>query len=50
MDKAGHGELRARRSSVTMSATVMAHRPLPWLELRQWRVSEVEDMMAKQCA
>ena len=45
MDKAGHGELRARRRSVTKAATATARRPLPWLELRQWRVGEVEVVM-----
>ena len=50
MDKAGHGELGARRRSMTMAAMAMAHRPLPWLELRQWRVGEVEEVMAERCA
>ena len=50
MDKAGHGELGARRRSVTMAATATARRPLPWLELRQWWVGEVEEVIAKQFA
>ena len=50
MDKAGHGELGARWCSMTMAATAMARRPLTWLELRQWRVGEVEEVMAEQCA
>ena len=48
MDKAGHDKLRARRCFMTMAAT--AHRPLPWLELRQWHVGEVEKVMAERCA
>ena len=29
--------------------TAMAHRPLPWLMLRQWVVDEVEEVMAEWC-
>ena len=50
MDMAGHGELRAQRRSVTMVATAMAHRPLPWLKIGQWRVDKVEEVMAERCA
>ena len=30
------------------ATTAMAHRPLPWLGLRQRVVDEVEEVMAKQ--
>ena len=50
MDKAGHDELGARRRSVAMATTATARRPLPWLELRQWWVGEVEEVMAERCA
>ena len=39
-----HGD-SALSDGVTM---VMARKPLPWLRLRQWVVSEVEEVMAKQ--
>jgi len=48
--KAGHGELGAQRHSVTMVAMTTARRTLPWLELRQWRVNEVEEVMVERCA
>ena len=49
MGKAGHGELGARWCSMTMAATAMALRPLPWFELRRWVVSDVEEVMAEWC-
>ena len=49
VDKVGHGELKAQQHSVTMAAPAIAHRPLAWLELRQWRVSEVEEVMVEWC-
>ena len=30
-----------------MAAMTTAHRPLPWLELRQWHVGEVEEVVAE---
>ena len=50
MDRAGHGKLGARWCFVAMVAMATAHRPLPWLELRQWWVGEVEEVMVKWCA
>ena len=41
------GELGARRCTTAMAVTAIAHRPLPWFELRQWRVSEVEEVMVE---
>ena len=41
------GELGAGRRTAAMAAMAMAHRPLPWFELRQWRVGEVEEVMAE---
>ena len=32
---------------MAMAAMAMARRPLPWLKLRQWWVSEVEEVMAE---
>ena len=48
--KAGHGELGAQQRSMAMTATTMAHTSLAWLELRQWWVDEVEEVMDKRCA
>ena len=47
MDRAGHGKLGARWCFVAMVVTATAHRSLPWLELRQWQVSKVEEVMAE---
>ena len=33
-----------------MVAMAMTRRPLPWLKLRQWRVSEVDEVMDERCA
>ena len=41
------GELGARRRIAAMAVTTMAHRPLPWFELRKWWVDEVEEVMAE---
>ena len=35
---------------MTMAVTATARRPLPWLELRQWRVGEVKEVMDERCA
>ena len=43
------GELGARRRTAAMASTTMARRPLPWFQLRQWRVSEVEEVMVEWC-
>ena len=41
------GELRARRRTTAMAAMAMVRRPLPWFELRQWGVGEVEEVMVE---
>ena len=41
------GELEAWWRTVAMAATATAHRPLPWFKLRQWWVSEVEEVMVE---
>ena len=47
VDRAGMGELGAQRFIAAMAATTMARRPLPWFELRQWQVGEVDEVMAE---
>ena len=41
------GELGARWRIAAMAVTMMARRPLPWFELRQWQVGEVDEVMAE---
>lgn len=41
------GELGARQRIAAMAVTTTVRRPLPWFELRQWRVGDVEEVMAE---
>ena len=45
-----HGGVHGGGALSDGATTVTAHRPLPWLGLRQWVVGEVEEVMAEWCA
>ena len=44
-----HGGVHGVDALSDGAITAMAHRSLPWLELRQWVVGEVEEVMVERC-